>query len=125
MNIETLRLFAPALSALVVLALIKLILGTRFGKLIQDIPNHRSMHARPIPRSGGVAVMIGIFAGWQLGVIWFQISSPVIPGSVWQNVAALVATIVMVVIALVIERICRITEDANDSEAASQGEALA
>lgn len=71
------------------------------------------------------AIAGALFAGWQLGVIWFQISSPVTPGSVWQNVAALVATIVMVVIALVIERICRITEDASDPEAPSQGEALA
>ena len=66
-----------------------------------------------------------LFAGWQLGVIWFQISSPVTPGSVWQNFAALVATIIMVVTALVIERICRITEDAGDAEATNQGGALA
>ena len=71
------------------------------------------------------AIAGALFAGWQLGVIWFQISSPVTPGSVWQNVAALVTTVIMVVIALVIERICRITEDASDSEAPSQGEALA
>lgn len=69
-----------------------------------------------------------LFAGWQLGVIWFQVSSPVTPGSVWQNFAALVATIIMVVTALVIERICRITEDAGDAgdaEATNQGGALA
>lgn len=69
-----------------------------------------------------------LFAGWQLGVIWFQVSSPVTPGSVWQNFAALVATIIMVVTALVIERICRITEDAGDagdSQATNQGGALA
>jgi uncharacterized membrane protein YidH (DUF202 family) len=71
------------------------------------------------------AIAGALFAGWQLGVIWFQISSPVTPGSVWQNVAALIATIIMVVIALVIERICRITEDASEPEATNQGGALA
>jgi len=71
------------------------------------------------------AIAGALFAGWQLGVIWFQISSPVTPGSVWQNFAALVANIVMIVIALVIERICRITEDAGDAEATNQGGALA
>lgn len=71
------------------------------------------------------AIAGSIFAGWQLGVVWLQISSPVTPGSVWQNVAALISSIIMVVVALVIERICRITEDASDAEAPSQGEALA
>jgi hypothetical protein len=71
------------------------------------------------------AIAGALFAGWQLGVIWFQISSPVTPGSVWQNVAALIAPIIMVVIAIVIERICRITEDASEAESTSQGSALA
>ncbi len=71
------------------------------------------------------AIAGALFAGWQLGVIWFQISSPVTPGSVWQNVAALVATVIMVVIALVIERICRITEDSSEPEAPNQEGALA
>jgi hypothetical protein len=71
------------------------------------------------------AIAGALFAGWQLGVIWFQLSSPVTPGSVWQNLAALVANIVMIVIALVIERICRITEDAGEAEATNQGGALA
>ena len=71
------------------------------------------------------AIAGALFAGWQLGVIWFQLSSPVTPGSVWQNFAALVANIVIIVIALVIERICRITEDAGEAEATNQGGALA
>lgn len=71
------------------------------------------------------AIAGALFAGWQLGVIWLQISSPVTPGSIWQNVAALVCSIIMVIVALVIERICRITDDAGESEAPNQGEALA
>jgi hypothetical protein len=71
------------------------------------------------------AIAGALFAGWQLGVIWLQISSPVTPGSVWQNVAALIAAIIMVVLALIIERICRITDDAIDIESPNQGQVTA
>lgn len=71
------------------------------------------------------AIAGALFAGWQLGVIWFQISSPVTPGSVWQNVAAFITTIIMVIVALVIERICRLPEDSSEAEAPNQEGALA
>jgi hypothetical protein len=80
---------------------------------------------RLVVLSKATAIAGAIFAGWQLGVIWFQISSPVIPGSVWQNLAALVTSIVMIVAGLVIERICRIPEDSGDAETSAKGEALA
>lgn len=31
---------------------------------IIDEPNHRSLHSKPIPRAGGVGLMLGVFAGW-------------------------------------------------------------
>lgn len=71
------------------------------------------------------AIAGAIFAGWQLGVIWLQISSPVTPGSVWQNFAALIAAIIMVVLALIIERICRIPEDASETEPPKSGQVVA
>jgi hypothetical protein len=71
------------------------------------------------------AIAGSLFAGWQLGVIWFQISSPVTPSSVWQNVVALIAAIVMAVLALIIERICRITEDVSDIDSPNQGQVTA
>ena len=33
---------------------------------MQDIPNERSLHTEPIPRTGGIALMAGIFSGWVL-----------------------------------------------------------
>jgi UDP-N-acetylmuramyl pentapeptide phosphotransferase/UDP-N-acetylglucosamine-1-phosphate transferase len=42
------------------------ILSSRFGNKIQDIPNERSLHSKPIPRSGGVGLMAGVLAGWLL-----------------------------------------------------------
>ena len=55
-----------------------------------------------------------LFAGWHLGVIWLQVSSPVTPDSIWQNLAALIASIAMVIVGLIVERICRIKDDGAD-----------
>jgi UDP-N-acetylmuramyl pentapeptide phosphotransferase/UDP-N-acetylglucosamine-1-phosphate transferase len=33
---------------------------------IQDIPNERSLHTEPIPRTGGIALMAGILSGWMM-----------------------------------------------------------
>ena len=35
--------------------------------LATDHPNHRSLHARPIPRTGGIGIMLAVLAGWWLG----------------------------------------------------------
>jgi Protein of unknown function (DUF3180) len=61
------------------------------------------------------AISGALFVGWHLGVIWMQLSSPVTTQSIWQNAAALIASIVMVVVGVVIERICRIKDDGSDS----------
>src|SRR5258708_5319656 len=31
-----------------------------------DVPNERSLHARPVPRSGGIAMMAGVFSGFAI-----------------------------------------------------------
>jgi hypothetical protein len=61
------------------------------------------------------AISGALFAGWHIGVIWMQISSPVTPDSIWQNAFALLASIAMVIIGLIIERICRIKDDGAES----------
>jgi UDP-N-acetylmuramyl pentapeptide phosphotransferase/UDP-N-acetylglucosamine-1-phosphate transferase len=38
------------------------ILVSAFGRLALDHPNARSLHARPVPRTGGVAVLLGALA---------------------------------------------------------------
>jgi len=55
--------FSPLVSALVTLALIAWLLKVR-DRLPLDVPNERSLHMRPMPRSGGIAMMAGIFAGF-------------------------------------------------------------
>src|SRR5216110_1511072 len=31
-----------------------------------DVPNRRSLHERPVPRSGGIAMMTGVFSGFAI-----------------------------------------------------------
>src|SRR2546425_1197319 len=56
---------SPITSALVTLALIAWLLRAPHG-LPLDVPNKRSLHARPVPRSGGIAMMAGIFSGFAI-----------------------------------------------------------
>lgn len=49
---------------------------------VNDAPNERSLHARPTPCTGGLAIISGIAIGW-------LISLPSIPGFIWIAVAAL------------------------------------
>ncbi len=58
--------YSPIVAALVTPLMIAVILSSSFGKKIQDIPNERSLHSAPTPRSGGVGLMAGVLAGWAL-----------------------------------------------------------
>jgi len=58
-----------------------------------------------------------IFAGWHIGLVLVQLSTPVIPPNVWSNVAGLIGSVVTVVVALVVERLCRIPNSGDSAEA--------
>lgn len=58
--------YSPIVAALITMLLTTLILLSKFGKEVQDIPNERSLHETPVPRIGGVALMAGILSGWAL-----------------------------------------------------------
>ena len=60
--------YSPIVAALVTMLLTTIILVSKFGKEIQDIPNERSLHVAPVPRIGGVGLMAGLLAGWALMV---------------------------------------------------------
>ena len=66
-----------------------------------------------------IAISGSIFSGWHLGVVWLQVTSPVIPSSTLQNALALIGSFLMTAIALIVERICKITEDSTDASADS------
>jgi UDP-GlcNAc:undecaprenyl-phosphate/decaprenyl-phosphate GlcNAc-1-phosphate transferase len=57
--------FAPLVSAVVTLLLVAWMLKAR-DRMPLDVPNERSLHTRPVPRSGGVAIMAGVLAGFAL-----------------------------------------------------------
>ena len=40
------------------------ILKSGFAKIALDRPNQRSLHAASVPRTGGLALMAGVFTGW-------------------------------------------------------------
>lgn len=48
----------------VTLAMLFLLLKTRLYSFALDQPNHRSLHTRLVPRTGGVAVITGILTAW-------------------------------------------------------------
>lgn len=58
--------YSPIVAALAALSLIAFILSSRFGKKIQDIPNERSLHSAPTPRTGGLGLITGMLSGWVL-----------------------------------------------------------
>jgi UDP-N-acetylmuramyl pentapeptide phosphotransferase/UDP-N-acetylglucosamine-1-phosphate transferase len=58
--------YSPIVAVLVTLSSIAFILSSSLGKRVQDIPNERSLHAVPTPRSGGVGLLAGVLAGWAL-----------------------------------------------------------
>jgi len=48
-------------------ALLSALLACKHNPLrILDVPNARSLHARPTPRTGGLAVLMGMATGWML-----------------------------------------------------------
>lgn len=53
-------LIAFAVSSIVV----ALLLVVGLGRTAMDQPNHRSLHTVPVPRTGGLGILAGIFAGW-------------------------------------------------------------
>lgn len=58
--------YSPLIAALVTLLMTTILLFSKIGNKIQDIPNERSLHVAPIPRVGGVGLMAGILSAWAL-----------------------------------------------------------
>lgn len=44
------------------------VLLSRFGRMALDRPNERSLHLKPVPRTGGIAILLGAAAGAGLGI---------------------------------------------------------
>jgi UDP-N-acetylmuramyl pentapeptide phosphotransferase/UDP-N-acetylglucosamine-1-phosphate transferase len=64
------------IAALVTLLVTAILLASKIGKEIQDIPNERSLHEAPIPRIGGVGLMAGVLTAWALmltSLVWWVV----------------------------------------------------
>ena len=58
--------YSPLIGALVTMLVTAILLFSKAGKRIQDIPNERSLHTEPTPRIGGIGLMVGILCAWAL-----------------------------------------------------------
>ena len=58
--------YSPVVAALVTLLITTILLFSKVGKEMQDVPNERSLHDAPIPRIGGIGMMAGILTAWAL-----------------------------------------------------------
>jgi len=69
-------LWGLALLSFAVSAVLARLLSTRFAGFALDEPNARSMHSRPIPRSGGIAVLSGSALALAFGAapLWLPLS---------------------------------------------------
>ena len=85
MNFAPLFLFsvAPLLAFAVTLVLVWWLLKGRSFKVL-DHPNPRSLHTAPVPRTGGVGLMLGVLASW----IFLPVALPL---PVWAGVGLLVS----------------------------------
>jgi UDP-GlcNAc:undecaprenyl-phosphate GlcNAc-1-phosphate transferase len=57
---------------------------SRFAALVLDHPNERSLHERPVPRTGGVGILAGVLLAWLF-------VSPHLPPVIWAGAALLAA----------------------------------
>ncbi len=66
--------YSPIVAALVTLLITTILLFSKVGKELQDVPNERSLHDAPIPRIGGVGMMAGVLTAWALmfmSLVWW------------------------------------------------------
>ena len=59
-------LWEPAVLSFAVAFVVLRVLLSRFGRFALDRPNERSLHVSPVPRSGGIALLAGVFAALPL-----------------------------------------------------------
>lgn len=66
--------YAPLMAVVITLVIVSVILTNKAREEIQDEPNERSLHTLPVPRIGGIAIVLGIVAGWSMmlsAVVWW------------------------------------------------------
>ena len=66
---------AAVLSFVVAFVAVRVLLS-RFGRFALDQPNERSLHQRPVPRTGGIAVLLGaaVSLGFGAAGLWLPVA---------------------------------------------------
>ena len=59
-------LAALSITFVLALGLVRLLCSERLARLVVDIPNDRSLHTVPTPRTGGIGLMLAAGLGWLL-----------------------------------------------------------
>ncbi len=59
-----LQLYIPLISFCISIAALFLLTRGKMAGFAIDEPNERSLHEKPVPRTGGVAILCGIMGGW-------------------------------------------------------------
>jgi UDP-GlcNAc:undecaprenyl-phosphate/decaprenyl-phosphate GlcNAc-1-phosphate transferase len=110
--------FSPAMSALAVVVAITvgsatLVLLFRSHRLPADRPNARSLHRRPVPKGGGLAV----WTGWLAGTAWLSAPQPwlvplllVVAVSLWDDYSHIPVAARLVVQSLAAYVWCRLAQ---------------
>ncbi|HET9114361.1 MAG TPA: glycosyltransferase family 4 protein [Burkholderiales bacterium] len=75
---------AVLLALMISVLAVRLFSGSYAARLAMDLPNQRSLHTVPIPRTGGLGVATGVACGWAL-------AGAALPVPVWAGAAALIA----------------------------------
>ena len=70
-------LAAVAVLSFVVAYVVLRVLLARFGRVALDRPNERSLHERPVPRTGGIAVLAGasVAIAFGAGELWLPLAA--------------------------------------------------
>ncbi|MDE2409419.1 MAG: DUF3180 family protein [Actinomycetales bacterium] len=63
------------------------------------------------------SVASAVIAGFQLGLVLLQLATPVIAVSIWLNVLGVIGAVLSLVVALLVERACKIPDGGADSAA--------
>ena len=75
---------APLTAFATTLILIWWLLRSRLSFIALDRPGHRSLHERPVPRTGGIGIHAGIIVAW-------AITAPNLPDAAWAAYAVMLA----------------------------------
>lgn len=61
------------------------------------------------------SVASAVIAGFQLGLVFLQLATPVISTSIWLNVTGVIGAVLALVVATLVERACKIPNGGADS----------